>query len=362
MKKTMLSVFAFFFLFLAMTYAQNETGVRYLNDSIFKSAGYWYDSTNSMYQKQLPIIRSIPPITTGMPYDVLMSYIYLDSLLRFSTTWQQNELLRTWTSANDTLTNAIKYLYKIKDYDPIVFNQYMGEVALNHNSAYGGRYESSLIDLNYNLSNKIKSLIPDNKKNAFFALLFADYILRVQVVYIDSMPNKQLLSGIKVKDSNVYCVYARVLDTIKGKKFKDLNNYSENNILKNKISLNPSIQEPIISFEYIKRIYYQRPYYPNTPYMNIENDDAFKDENGEFSMHVGQEAIVFLKYANQLFDFENDYFSLILESTCSNSALPINDEKVKDINLIWNNDNLIEYDSWKQNITDLIEQILNGSY
>jgi hypothetical protein len=288
-----------------------------------------------------------------MPYDILISYIYIDSLLRFTTPWQQDKLLRTWTSANDTLKNAIKYLYKIKDYDPIIFNQYMGEVTLNHNSAYRGSYASSLIDLNYNLSDKIKTLMPDNKKNAFFALLFSDYILRVQVVYIDSMRNKQLLSGIKVKDSNVYCVYARVLDTIKGKNFIDS---------KNEISLNSNIQEPIISFEYIKRIYYQRPYYPDIPYKNIENDDAFKDENGEFSMHLGQEAIVFLKHANQLFDFENDYFSLILESTCSNSALPIIDGKIRDINLIWSNDNLIEFDSWKQNITDLIEQILNGSY
>lgn len=36
-----------------------------------------------MFQVKYPIIQSIPPISSDMPIDVILSYIYTDSLVRF---------------------------------------------------------------------------------------------------------------------------------------------------------------------------------------------------------------------------------------------------------------------------------------
>ncbi len=343
--------------------AQNESGVRWLNDTTFKSAGFWYDSSNSMFQNAYPIIRSIPPLSTGMPYDIMYSYIYLDSLLRFTTNSQQDQLMSTWSSLNDTLKNAIKYLYKIVDYDPIIFNQYMGEVALHNSSVSGGRYQSSLFHLRNNVSYKLKSLVEPLKMNAFIALLLSDYILKIHVIAIDSVLDKRRLPGIESPDSKRYIVYATVLDTLKGKSFIDLNTGANPPVIPHSTQIAlPSVTEPVISFQYQKLNYFQHPYSPNNPQSNIQNDVAFSDNNGGFKMTVGQDAVIFLRHTNQLFDFQNDYFDLDLESLCSNNALPIIGGNIRDINLFWSQNSLQSYEEWRTAVTLLIQQIINGTY
>lgn len=367
-----ISVYIKFMIFLLFTvifsctysvYAQNETGMRSLNDTSFKTAGFWYDSTNSMFQNQYPIIRSIPPLSTDMPFDIMFSYIYLDSLLRFSTNFQQDSLIRTWNSQNDTLKNTIKYLYKIVDYNPIIFNQYMGEVALHNSTISGGRYQSTLYNLRNNVTYKFKSLVNSMKMNSLSTLLLSDYILKIHVIAIDSILDKRRLTDIESQDSKRYIVYATVLDTIKGKKFINLNSgINPTTIPQSLQMILPSVTEPIISFQYQKLNYYQHTYSPNDPQSNIQNDIAFSDNNGGFNMTIGQDAVVFLRHTNQLFDFQYDYFDLDLEPLCSNNALPIYEGNVRDINLIWSQVTLQNYQQWKNEINNLIQQIMNGSY
>ncbi len=63
--------------------AQNQTGKRPINKPRFQEFGYWYDSSTVVYQIQYPIIKTIPPLNTAMPWDILLAYIYTDSIAQF---------------------------------------------------------------------------------------------------------------------------------------------------------------------------------------------------------------------------------------------------------------------------------------
>jgi hypothetical protein len=355
----------YFFIFLLsilsvliqyQSYAQNETGVRYLNDTTFKEAGFWYDSTNSMFQNQFPIIRSIPPLSMNMPFDIMLSYIYLDSLLRFTTNYQQDSILQSMETINDTLTNTIKYLYKMVDYNPIIFNQYSGETALNNISVNGGRFRASLYNLRNSVVSKFKSLVNPLQKEAYFSLLYSDYILKIQVISIDSTFDKRLLEGIDDLNTKRYKVNAMVLDTIKGKIFIDNNQIVPSLFKQTKFTNILTPTPPIISFQYINRCYYQHPT------SNIQNDFEFMNSTSGFKMQPGQTAVVFLTFTNQLFDFENDYFDLDVESLCSNNALPIINGNVRDINFFWSQNQIQSYESWKLIVLQLIQNIQTSTY
>lgn len=362
-KTLTLILFASFVILILPTQSKSQSGTftRTLDSSAFVSAGYWYDSTNSMFQIQYPVIKTKPPLNTGMPYDILLSYIYLDSLLRFSTSFEQDSLLDTWSSVNDTLGGAITYWYKLVDYDPVIFNQYMGEVALNNVSVSGGSYTSNLYYLRNAVARKIKSLVEPSEKNAIFALLYADYILKVEVIDIDSTADKRKIDGFDDSNAKRYKVQAYVLDTIKGKRFTDINPPGSENMRKNDDYI-LTYENPVIEFQYINDMYYQRTRNVNDSYKNIENDSTFMNANGGFEMQTGQTAVVFIRHTNQLFDYQYDYFDLDLESMCSNNALPIIEGNVRDINKIWSDNVLQSYESWKQDAEQLIQKILDGSY
>jgi hypothetical protein len=358
--KNYIILFLFTFIFTStLAFSQNESGTRYLDSIAFKSAGYWYDNSNSMFQMQYPIIRSIPPLSIGMPYEILLSYIYLDSLLRFSTDFQQDSLLNTWNVMNDTIANSIKYFYKIMDYDPIIFNQYVGEVSINKKNDTIGKYLSNLYDLKNKIAFKLKDFANTSEKNALFTLLYSDYILKIQVINIDSTTDKRAPDFLLGRKR--YNVYAMVLDTIKGKNF--INQYQEGNAIAKDNKSSIQVQNPsIISFQYLNICYYQHPYYPDIQYLNIQNDSAFMNGSGGFVMHPNQKAIVFLRHCNHLFDYQNDYFDLDIESLSSNNALPEIDGYVRDINNIWSETTLQSYAVWKENIMQLIQKILTGQY
>ncbi|MFZ1571868.1 MAG: hypothetical protein WAT89_03935, partial [Candidatus Kapaibacterium sp.] len=113
-----------------LSFAQNETGTRPLTKDCGQFRKIWYDSTNSMFQVKYPIIQSIPPISSDMPIDVILSYIYTDSLVRFFEKGTRKKI-NSWTTMNDTLKSSVVALYKMVDYNPMIFRQYDGETGLN---------------------------------------------------------------------------------------------------------------------------------------------------------------------------------------------------------------------------------------
>ncbi len=373
-------------------FSQNETGTRYLNSLIFEHSSMWYDSNTAMFQKKYPIIRNLPPLNTGMPYDILLSYIYLDSLLISTKHKQTDSIIKSWTTMNSNLSNTLKYLYKIIDYNPIIFKQYCNEVSLNRkdnnkqpfiyyyhaDSLTGefngiidtvandtsnmglGKYTNDLINLVPKLCSKIwnlanDSLIIKNSKVAYWSALYSDYIFKIKVLKIDSIKNKNTPLNYKR-----YNVTAQVLDTLKGQIYIP---YLVDTQIKKTINRNQSNESfSLIQFEYTPKNYIKDNNDDSNKSEFKLNDSLFQDYFGNFKMDINQEAIVFLKHCNYLVDYQNDYYDLDLEPSCSNNALPLINGQVRDLNHYWSSNNYINYLDWKNIYLQVKNQIINKSY
>lgn len=352
----------------------------------------WYDTNSAMFQKQYPIIRNLPPINTGMPIDILLSYVYLDSLLKYTDRHKTDSLIKSWTGMNSNLANSLKYLYKIIDYNPIIFNQYTNEATLNRKSlstpltyliyehtdsitgefngirdtipndtshAQDGTYTNNLIDMVPKLCSKIWNLAKDSNvtpftKTAYWSALYSDYILKIKVLHIDSIKNKNT-----PLDYKRYNVTAQVLDTIKGQVYQRF--ILPSNFDKNVNYIQDYINYPLIQFQYTPNNYYDSRG-DSHPSEDKISDSLFKDNKGHFKMNINQEAVVFLKHCNYLIDFQNDYYDLDLEPTCSNNALPIINGEIRDINHYWSNSDYMSFTSWKNLYLQLKNQIINITY
>lgn len=353
-------------------YSQNETGTRNLNDTLYKATHRWYDSTTAMFQHQFPIIRSIPPLNTSMPLDVLISYIYLDSLLRSPLASTLNQKLESWTTLNDTLTYAAKALFTLKDYNPIILNQYANEVGLQQSSSGNrivkvggndwttqsnvGKYRTSLTHLMDNIAFRMHQILKSdtstaNIADACLSVLFSDYIIRVKVVNIDSTLNKH-----SPVNEYRYNVTAQVLDTIVGKIIPALSNNTQYiNHLQNKKIISNDSSTHYTTLQYIKQNYYPNGYKEDSSFIESELKHNFK-------LSPGQELIMFLSFNNRLYDNQNDYFDIDLAPSASYNALPIIAGNVRDVNKIWSEQTIISYEQWIAIVQNVIAKIKSTNY
>ncbi len=363
-------------------FAQNESGVRNICKNARIATGEWYDSTNAMFQVKFPIIRSIPPINTGMPTNILLYYIYLDSLLRFTSYAQTTDIIDNFSTLNDTLKGAASVLYQLTDYDPILFAQYSAEVShyqrrdisstrKTHGIFKNGyrtdtvtvnypkfpRYLNSLIILAGETALKTFKLLPDSLSHSIFTMLYADYILKIKVLDIDSTPNL-LIHNVAYRDYR-YRVTALVTDTLKGKVFKSINNVNPN-IISDELQKAPPV---IIQFEFQKQNYSPgATIYKNKAQNQYMVEDPAFLRDYAFFLNVNQEAVVFLKYHNLKVDFENDYMNLDICPQCSYCALPIIDGNIRDINNFWSGNTILSYENWKIIYNQLKNKIISLDY
>lgn len=338
--------------------AQNESGSRYLHEERFKALGLWYDSTTAMYQMQYPIIRNMPPVSPSMPLDMLLAYVITDSLCRFAPQKDVTQIVNNWETMNDTLRYAGMYLYEMLDYNPVIFTQYQDQVTLLRKMPF----QTNLRMLRYSIMEKYSTLLsPQSERNAAYTLLGSDYILRIQVVRIDSMPTKFNASG-----ELRYRVTAKVLDTLKGQVYQSAPCYPNNNLTRNVESLS----YPCIYFQYSSYHYFDPSSIIGLTAGNKEpsgfayeyQDSAFMRSPNEFAMQPGQEAIVFMEHANQRFDHEYDYYDLSVSPALSYNALPIINGQVRDVNNVWSSNLWMSYAEWKARFLQLRDKILHNLY
>jgi hypothetical protein len=360
--------------------AQNESGMRnYLApyETSLRLQRRWFDSITDMNQHRFPIIRSVPPLSTSMPFNVLLSYIYTDSLLRFAPRKAIRNRISSWTSLNDTLRWMAYGDYVMSDYNPILFCQYRQETSnLRENNTspnrmkslgstdtlppYSGKYKSTYDVIKPNLELKLAQLLPNQSESkAMMSLLACDYILKIKVLSIDSMPDKLMSSSFP--GSYYYYVTAMVLDTIKGKVLPP----SSLDLAKKSESTHQTGNATIIRFGYTDRLYNSLGVVENEGIHRYSNADSAFIKNGDlytFSMKSNQEAIVFLSYFNYIFDYQNDYYDLSLDALASFGALPIIDGNVRDVNKVWSSNLLSPYTAWKSNVNTFINKILTRNY
>ena len=222
--------------------------------------GSWYNPNKVEFEIRYPKLQTLPPLTTDMPNEIIQSYIYLDSLLR---TGLDNYIISRWQHErkfNDTIVAGMKYLYKIVDYNPIIFFQY-GE------SQAHGFYKGNATTFRALSHDFVDKLITDNSK--FFAmhiLIESDYILKVHVNRIES-PHL---------DRGLFNVHATVIDTLKGKVFsRTVNNSGTSSIN----SYDPSNE---VTFTYGYGTY-------SNNYSHYVVDKSLLDATGNIVLKSGQD-------------------------------------------------------------------------
>ncbi len=333
-----LLVFGLIFIATVNCFSQNESGTRSISKTGFQALGYWYDSSLARYEERYPILRSLPPVHSGMPENVLRSYIYLDSIMRFGIGGITASQIKG--DIGHDIKELARHFYTITDYNPVAFTQYRIEVSLLRSI----RYQASLQILYTDIRENIKrNAVHDKALKQINSILYPDYVLRVRIMKIDSIQKDSglLASGFR------YRATATVVDTLKGRFFRactpDIPSASGGQKV---VALNQ--EAPCIQFQYSRRNYFDPEsdlnggvwLYPN-------RDPAFMTENGSFRMEAGQEAVVFLSHYQSLFDSSADYLNLSLDLQGSFNALPIFDGKVRDVNSVWADDGMIPYDEWK---------------
>ena len=311
--------------------------------------GYWYFPQYDQYEVSYPKLLGIPPLSPSMPPDIMLAYIYLDSLMRnIDTHTLYADYLKRWNkelTKNDTIIQAIKYLYKLVDYDPVRFAQY----GVNLSKIYSMNF--AIINLTSDwfykyLGGGIFGNIP---KNAISLndMLRADYILRVHVNSVNFKLQRKFPPREGVYQGKyIHLIHATVLDTLKGMVFN------------NCYQPDPKIKKD----DYIQTENSQICFtYGTGPYSNdvvpFKVDSTLLNYDGNLMLHEGQEIIVFLNHGGYLWNYGYDYFDLSLFT-----VYPVIDGEVKDISHIWSESSSIDYSDWKNIFNAKKDLILNGGY
>ncbi|MDP4198272.1 MAG: hypothetical protein Q8922_05145 [Bacteroidota bacterium] len=126
-----------------------------------------------------PVLTSYPPLSTGMPLEVLIGYIYFDSLSRTMPLARIDSFFNA-LGYSDTLKYALKFAYEIDDYDPVSFSQYV-----NNQEQYP-RHRANLARVLQFLFRSISKTYPDSLKSTLL-LYNADYIAHIRVNWTNSV-------------------------------------------------------------------------------------------------------------------------------------------------------------------------------
>ncbi len=333
-------------------WAQSESGVRGLNKDAFMRLRLWHDSTTGMYQTRYPIIRRLPPIDASMPPDVRAAYRHLDSIARFDTTRLTLRRVEGWKAMNDTLRGMLRDLYRLTEYNPIIFHQYLAEINLKS----GRRYTANMSRIVEELKEAmLRAASGSADRLALYSALYPDYILRVHVVSIDSMLGKPVPSP-----TSPYVCRARVtvLDTLKGKAFRAC----EPRLAYRGGSHGSTRQgsAPCFDVEWYAGNYLTGN--QSEPILYPLKDSAFLAHDGGFRLQAGQEAIVFIGLDEHLYDSTADFFHNLLQLDASYNALPVINGMVRDMNHVWSDQTELPYDVWRRRFTRIREKILTGMY
>jgi len=331
-------VFVLCLIALSSIVLQAQVRTRTKNDSVqaFHN-GYWYNPNNYAFEIPYPKLQVIPPLSSGMPFDILATYVYMDSLMRNTTDVQfGNQCYSYWEqhrTKNDTIIALIGAIYKLIDYDPVRFYQYMD----NQGRMY-------TLNLNY-LRGLTDQLIywVNRTQNPFTmnVLNQADYILKVHINSFDYMPRP------KDPSRGFYNVHATVLDSLKGKAWISCNNQT--------IAKKQSGDKMLITNNDICFTYVTGPY--SNSETNFKVDSTLLDASGNMNLLPGSDVIVSLMTWGDKWDYNYDYHTLNLIE-----AMPIINGQVKDINHEWSNNLLLNYSDWKTIFLQKVGILINGGY
>ncbi len=307
-----------------------------LDSVFFERNGFWFHEEIGKYHQRYERLENLPPVRTDMPYEILLAYIYGDSLLRYLSD-EEYKIVYRWQKEkvnNDTIKALIKYFYLLQDFNPYLLSQYKSTPRYIEYKRNINGIKKSIIDLLEVLS---------SNKNEYYSLNYLirnDYILKVRVkniidtFYIDRYGKVQ----------KYFYVSAYVLDTLKGKKFLTCSCSDGNQYV-----TAPLNNYPVICFTYA-----EAPYtHPGAKYP----PDPSILKNGNLFLQTGQEIIISFTLGDWLIDRKYDYFDSFL-----NYAIPVNNKQVMDRCHIWSSSDSLDYETFKAIFYQRRQMLLEGGY
>ena len=161
------------------------------------------ESCDRAYLDSVAHVTTFPPLNSGMPYDVMIGYIDMDSVCRTATANQIDSVYSVATYS-DTSRYALKYLYEVDDYNPLLYYSWKYTYAgKNHYNNDAPNYLNDVF-LSY-----VSHSFPDSGRASTLAT--ADMILHILVIDTESHTDtNSLLARQSIRVDYV------VLDTIKG--------------------------------------------------------------------------------------------------------------------------------------------------
>ncbi len=141
-------------------------------------------------------------LNTGMPFEVLLSYIALDSLCTKNDYKDWFYFLENQTTFNDTLKTIYNFLYKTVDYNPVLFDKNKRFTNID--------YKIHPMSVLQNLEDKLEFVSTNPMLDK--ALLFSHYIVKVKVENIINKVDPESYAG-----NTLSFVQCSITDTIKGK-------------------------------------------------------------------------------------------------------------------------------------------------
>jgi len=328
--------------------ATAQTGAEYRrkNKARLAGSGQWYDSKLPSYRTQYPALKESPLTIADIPRNVRGAYLYLDTLMRSPNASRMFQKSDVQEMKPRSVARLASYLYLMNDYNPMLFAQYADGIEMRQNDMYRlsfRRFSSSVY-------NHIRDAARGHG-DALYSILYADYILRVKIHAVEPSFHEGQL------ETHYYRVTAEVTDTLKGKFFQPYER--------------PALAEYVkpwgsstIQFQYTPDNYLDPAEIARDrdevklPYQH--NDPAFTTGEGRFGMRPGQEAIIFLRHGDRLIDTDNDYYYLHLEPWASYNALPIIDGKVRDVNHLWSDQEMLGYRQWRSRFQSLRNMVVSA--
>lgn len=151
-----------------------------------------------------------PPVSIYMPYDVLVGYIALDSVINWATTserqYQVRSLLWRRHSMDDTLKKIVRSMYAMTDYDPMLYEATLWDFRFPQLPPFLLREE---------VLSAVKEAWGDDSASyrRDLALLRAHYIAHVKV---DDTVHIHIPRNVNGGIGRLVVATCRVLDLIKG--------------------------------------------------------------------------------------------------------------------------------------------------
>lgn len=181
---------------------------RGLNMASTRNARMICEDSLQMFQLKSGYLTAIPPLNSSMPLDVIVAYKQADSIARTAFPSQLKSPVSSIDSFDDTLKQFGRLLYRVVDWNPLLFRQYCRETSFrrigisndtlhyldsngtNLDTLSGAPPELYRVSLSMGLpsmvSKYLQYMTDSLDKRSIRALLHADFILRVMIDSVDS--------------------------------------------------------------------------------------------------------------------------------------------------------------------------------